>query len=67
MAIGNRYKTGQVSPAHARYAWDGYTDGTRFPYPTNEEKIITLENGEVFPPIRSCNKGAWWKMTAYVS
>ncbi|MCB5288268.1 MAG: YjzC family protein [Candidatus Cloacimonetes bacterium] len=66
MPIGERYKTGQDSPAHARYAWDGYTDGTRSPSPTEAEKSITLETGEKFPPINSCDKGAWWKMTSYV-
>jgi len=66
MSIGELYKTGQTSPAHAVYAWDHYTDGTRYPLPTNEERDITLENGETFPPINSCDKGAWWRMTRYV-
>ncbi len=65
MAIGDRYKTGHISPANAYYAWDGYTDGTRYPSPTSEEQYIRLENGERFPPINSCDKGAWWKMTSY--
>jgi len=65
MAIGDRYKTGQISLANAYYAWDGYTDGTRYPSPTSEEQYIRLENGERFPPINSCDKGAWWKMTSY--
>jgi hypothetical protein len=65
MSIGERYKTGQVSPANANYDWDGYTDGTWLPSPTAEERKISLDNGEVFPPIRSCDKGAYWKMTSY--
>lgn len=65
MAIGTRYKTGETSPANAYYAWDGYTDGTRTPSPTDEERIIHLKNGKTFPPINSCDKGAWWKMTSY--
>ena len=66
MAIGDLYKTGQNSPAHARYNWDSYTDGTKTPAPTSEEKQIVLENGEKFPPISSCNKGAKWRMSSYV-
>ncbi|WP_026906782.1 YjzC family protein [Paucisalibacillus globulus] len=65
MAIGDRYKTGQISPANAYYSWDGYTDGTYSPSPTYEENKIKLENGETFPPINSCDKGAYWKMTSY--
>ncbi|WP_228728245.1 YjzC family protein [Brevibacillus composti] len=65
MAIGDRYKTGQRSPANAYYAWDGYTDGTYSPRPTAEEMKIKLERDEVFPPINSTDKGAYWKMTSY--
>ncbi len=65
MAIGDRYKTGEESPANANYDWDGYTDGTRYPSPTADEKRIPLDRGDVFPPVRSCNKGAYWKMSSY--
>ncbi len=65
MAIGDLYKTGQKSPANAYYRWEKYTDGTRYPRPTAEEMRIHLEKGEVFPPINSCDKGAYWKMTSY--
>ena len=65
MAIGERFKTGQRSTAHAYYEWDGYTDGTRTPSPTAEEKKIKLETEEVFPPISSCDKGAFWRKTSY--
>ena len=66
MPIGELYKTGENSPAHALYEWEKYTDGTRSPSPTYEERFITLETGRTFPPINSCDKGAWWKMTSYV-
>lgn len=56
------YKTGQISPLYARYMWDHYTDGTYSPLPTPEEKYITLDKGETFPPINSCDKGAWWRL-----
>lgn len=65
MSIGDRYKTGQKSPVNAYYAWDGYTDGTNSPRPTDEEMKIKLERDEVFPPIKSADKGAYWKMTSY--
>ncbi|HEY0069273.1 MAG TPA: YjzC family protein [Chloroflexia bacterium] len=57
-----RYKTGQEAPQRGRYQWDGYTDGTYTPRPTAEELEIQLERGENFPPIRSCNKGAYWRL-----
>lgn len=65
MALNDRYKTGQKSPANAYYQWDGYTDGTRSPLPTSEEMKIKLANGSVFPPINSVDKGAYWVMTSY--
>jgi hypothetical protein len=55
------YKTGDRAPMTGNYEWVRYTDGTTFPSPTYEERIIRLSYGEVFPPIRSCNKGAWWQ------
>lgn len=55
-----RYKTGNETPIKGNFNWDGYTDGTTTPAPTAEEKQISLDVGEVFPPIRSCNKGAYW-------
>lgn len=65
MAIGDQYRTGEKSPANAYYKWVKYTDGTKTPAPTDEEKRIKLENGEKFPPINSCDKGAIWEMTSY--
>ncbi|MBN1183716.1 MAG: YjzC family protein [Bacteroidales bacterium] len=58
--MAQRFKTGDISPYKAWYNWDGYPDGTRFPSPTAEERRIPLEKGETFPPVRSCNKGAYW-------
>jgi hypothetical protein len=66
MAIGDLFKTGEISSAHAKYAFDHYTDGTTSPSPTEEEKEIELDSGDTFPPINSCDKGAWWKMEKYI-
>ena len=63
--MSKRYKTGDIAPAKAWYNWDDYTDGTRRPGPTEEERRIPLETGETFPPIRSCNKGAYWVLSSY--
>ena len=30
--------------------------------PTSEERVIPLERGEIFPPIKSCGNGAYWKL-----
>ena len=57
----NRFKTGEESPTHALYKFDGYLDGTTTPRPTAEEMEIELEVKENFPPIRSASKGCWWK------
>lgn len=61
MAVGDRYKTGQNNPETGVFNFDGYTDGTSSPAPTAEERVISLSKNETFPPIKSCNKGCWWK------
>ncbi|MBI5960782.1 MAG: YjzC family protein [Chloroflexi bacterium] len=57
------YKTGDLAPLTASYRFVRYTDGTVTPAPTAQERIIQLTQGETFPPIRSCNKGAWWQVS----
>jgi len=61
-ATKTRFRTGEESPFHAIYHFDGYLDGTSNPPPTAEEREIELSRGENFPPIRSAEKGCWWKM-----
>lgn len=56
-----RYKTGEECPKTAHYRFDGYTDGTLTPKPTSDEMVIPLAKGEIFPPVRSANKGCWRK------
>ena len=51
-AIKTRFRTGEESPYHAIYNFDGYLDGTSSPPPTAEEREIELTRGENFPPIR---------------
>ena len=58
----NKYQTGYLSPIKATFIWDGYTDGTHNPLPTANENRIPMDKGDKFPPIRSCNKGAFWKI-----
>lgn len=59
---GNRFKTGDDAETTGSYVFDGYTDGTSEPEPTEEEQVIELEEGDTFPPIRTGRKGAWWKL-----
>ncbi|NVJ27217.1 MULTISPECIES: YjzC family protein [Myxococcus] len=61
--VGQRFKTGEKCPTRGIYTFDGYTDNTTTPAPTSEERVITLDENETFPPIRSTNKGAYWKLT----
>ena len=54
------YKTGNKAPFNGTFQFVSYTDGTNYPSPTPEERLIKLTSGERFPPIHSVNKGAWW-------
>ena len=60
--VGDRFKTGQNCETSGSYAFDGYVDGTNTPAPTSAERVIPLAKSETFPPIRSCNKAAFWKL-----
>ena len=59
-----RFKTGQKCVRAGSYCFDGYTDGTSTPSPTTEERVIPMDVGDVFPPIRSCEKACWWRRQA---
>lgn len=56
-----RSKTGDKCTAAGTYDWDGYVDGSSTPAPTTDEKAIPMQVGGTFPPVRSCNKAAWWR------
>lgn len=61
-ATKTRFKTGETCITTGSYRFDGYTDGSWTPAPTEEEKVIQLTVGETFPPIRSAEKACWWKL-----
>lgn len=56
------YKTGNVVTITSRYEFVRYTDGITTPAPTAEERVVPLDRGNTFPPVRSANKGAWWRL-----
>lgn len=60
--VGDRFKTSEVCPVSGSYVFDGYTDGTNTPAPTQEERVIPMRAGGTFPPVRSTNKSAYWKL-----
>lgn len=61
--VGDRYKTGDNCVASGIYNFDGYTTGTSSPAPTPEERVISLQRGQTFPPIRSNGgRGAYWRL-----
>ena len=57
-----RHKTGERCPIAGNYRFDGYTDGTHEPAPTENESQDYIEEGHTFPPIRSAKKGCYWKL-----
>lgn len=61
MINSKTYKTGEKAPYSASYNFIKYVDGSATPSPTMNEYYINLTKGEVFPPIRSCNKAAYWQ------
>ena len=62
-SIGQEFKTGEKCEAKGIYTFARYVDNTQTPAPTNEERVIPLDKGDIFPPIKSQKKAAWWSLT----
>jgi hypothetical protein len=61
--VGARFYTGQRCETTGSYVFDGYyPNGETTPSPTAEERVEPMKAGNQFPPIRSHNKSAWWKL-----
>ena len=60
--IGDRFKNGEICETSGSYVFDGYVDGTTTPAPTANERVIPVSKGGHFPPVKSCEKAAWWKL-----
>lgn len=55
------FKTGMICTTKGQYVFVRYVDapiGT--PQPTTEERVIPMERGGTFPPIRSTGQAAYW-------
>jgi hypothetical protein len=55
------FKTGEKCPESGNYKFVGYTDKTKKTAPTPEERVIPMEKGETFPPVKSTKEGAYWE------
>jgi hypothetical protein len=60
--VGQEFKTGAKCEAKGRYAFVRYVDNPQAPAPTIDEREIPLDKGDTFPPIRSQNRAAWWRL-----
>lgn len=60
--MASTYKTGQEAPVDGIYGFVRHTKPVPRCNPTAEEERIPLEAGERFPPHKSCEKGAYWKL-----
>ncbi len=61
--VGDRFYTGQKCDTTGSYVFDGYyPGGETTPAPTQEERVESMKSGNPFPPIRSHNKSAYWKL-----
>ncbi|WP_146657836.1 YjzC family protein [Enhygromyxa salina] len=61
--IGDQFKTGATCPTSGSYVFDRYADApSTTPQPTQDERVIPMTRGNPFPPVRSTNAAAWWKL-----
>ncbi|MFL5344194.1 MAG: YjzC family protein [Hyalangium sp.] len=61
--VGQEFKTGAKCETSGTYTFIRYVDNPQAPAPTSNERDIPLAKGETFPPIRSQNRAAWWRLT----
>lgn len=55
------YQTGEEAPATWIYEFVQYEDKTTSPPPTNEERVIALNEGDPFPAVQSAGKDAYYQ------
>jgi len=53
-------KTGETCEIEGYYKFAGHIDDSIGCHPTYEEQEIPMHQGNTFPPIKSCRKGANW-------
>lgn len=61
--VGQEFKTGEKCETKGIYTFVRYADNSQAPAPTSDERNIPLDKGDTFPPIKSQNKAAWWRLT----
>lgn len=65
VSLGDTFKTGNKAPTSGVYRYVSHAETgshTLECAPSGNEMEIPLSKGEVFPPLRSCGKGATWKL-----
>jgi hypothetical protein len=60
--LGQEFKTGAKCETKGDYTFVRYVDNPQAPLPTMDERTIPLDKGDTFPPIRSQNRAAWWRL-----
>ncbi|MBI1828721.1 MAG: YjzC family protein [Thaumarchaeota archaeon] len=57
-----KYRTGELCPRSGHYAFVGHIEGRGRPncHPTSDERDIPMHQGDHFPPVKSCQEGAYW-------
>ena len=64
--IGHRFMTGQVCSTTGDYEFDGYTDSSRLPALSEEQRRISVRAGSPFPTASDASKSAYWKFIGWV-
>ena len=55
-----KYKTGELCPQTGHYSFAGHIDGSIGCHETSDERDIPMYRGNTFPPVKHCQKGAYW-------
>ena len=58
-----RKKTGETIAVAGTYVFERYVDPPhQTPAPTSNERQLPLDRGDRVPPVKSCNRAAWYKL-----
>jgi hypothetical protein len=62
MSEGATFRSGEKCVTAGKYVFVQYADGLARAQPANQERVISLAQGQGFPPIASTGANALWRL-----
>jgi hypothetical protein len=62
MSEGATFRSGEKCTTTGKYVFVQYADGLTRAQPSNAERVISVTQGQSFPPIASTGANATWRL-----